>query len=150
MLTPKPRSSRSRWCTVVTVLVVSIWLISWWNGAIWANLGCCSSVETSCGNHPRTSCAHLVWLIGCWPGWMPASWAAWVYLRTVLRSTPRLRAISEIGRPACQWTRISVMSTTLKVLLANPLLLGPVGLRSSDRRSGRAGVVNSVNAGLVN
>jgi hypothetical protein len=68
----------------------------------------------------------------------------------VLRSTPRPWAISEIERPACQWTRISVMSTTLKVLLANPLLLRPVGLRSSDRRSGRTGMVNSVNPGLVN
>ena len=112
MLTPRPRSSRSRWCTVVTVLVSSIWPISSWNGAISANRGCRNSVEISCGNHWPTSSAHLVALIGAWPGWMPASWAAAVYLRTVLRSTPRLRAISEIGRPACQWTRISVMSTT--------------------------------------
>jgi hypothetical protein len=41
------------------------------------------------------------------------------------------------------------MSTTLKVLLANLPLLRPVGLRRSDRQSGR-GVVNTVNAGLVN
>jgi hypothetical protein len=149
MLTPRPRSSRSRWCTVVTVLVLSIWPISSWNGAITANLGCCSWVETSCGNHSRTSSTHLAALIDSPPGWMPASRAAAVYLRTVLRSTPRLRAISEIGRPACQWTRISVMSTTLKVLLAN-LLLPPAGLRRSDRRSGRAEVMDSVNSGLVN
>jgi hypothetical protein len=36
----------------------------------------------------------------------------------VLRSTPRLCAISLLFRPACQWTRISMMSTTSKVLLA--------------------------------
>jgi hypothetical protein len=45
---------------------------------------------------------------------------------------------------------VSGASTTLKVLLANLLLLRSVGLRRSKRRSGWAGVVNSVNAGLVN
>src|SRR5690348_1168656 len=41
-----------------------------------------------------------------------------MYFLAVLRSTSRLRAISLLFRPACQWTRISMMSTTSKVLLA--------------------------------
>jgi hypothetical protein len=49
---------------------------------------------------------------------------------------PTFQHYDEAWRPACQWTRISMMSTTLKVLLAN-LLLPPDGLRRSDRRSGR-------------
>lgn len=41
-----------------------------------------------------------------------------LYLRIVLRSTPKLAAISFCDRPACQCTRISVISTTSKLLLA--------------------------------
>jgi hypothetical protein len=62
---------------------------------------------------------------------------------------PTFQHYDEAWRPACQWTRISVMSTTLKVLLAT-LLLPPDGLRRSDRRSGRAEVVDFVNSGPVN
>jgi hypothetical protein len=38
--------------------------------------------------------------------------------RTVLRSTPRPRAISDVLRPCCQCLRISTTSTTSSVLLA--------------------------------
>jgi hypothetical protein len=55
---------------------------------------------------------------GAPPGLIPAACAAATYFRVVLRSTPRLCAISLLFRPACQWTRISMMSTTSKVLLA--------------------------------
>ena len=41
-----------------------------------------------------------------------------MYLRTVLRSTPKLDAMSACERPACQCTKISVTSITSKVLLA--------------------------------
>ncbi|WP_454561870.1 hypothetical protein [Mycobacterium haemophilum] len=54
------------------------------------------------------------------PGANPAAIAGATYLRTVLRSTPRLSAISLSDQPACQCTKISVISTTLNVLLANP------------------------------
>ena len=46
-----------------------------------------------------------------------------MYLRNVLRSTPRLVASSFCDRPAYQWVKISITSIMSKVLLAN------VGLR---------------------
>jgi transposase, IS30 family len=52
------------------------------------------------------------------PGTIPAASAAAAYFLTVLRSTPSDCAISLLLRPACQWTRISMMSTTSNVLLA--------------------------------
>ena len=73
---------------------------------------------TSFGNQPRTSSPQRSRLIGSLPGAIPAATAGATYLRTVLRSTPRLWATSLIERPACQRTKISVMSTTWKVLLA--------------------------------
>jgi hypothetical protein len=48
----------------------------------------------------------------------PAAIAGLRYFFTVLRSTPRLAAISLRDRPACQWIKISVTSTALKLLLA--------------------------------
>src|SRR4051794_30479404 len=53
------------------------------------------------------------------PGAMPAATAGAVYLRRVLRSTPRLVASSFCDRPAYQWVKISITSITSKVLLAN-------------------------------
>lgn len=47
----------------------------------------------------------------------PSAIALAVYLATVPRSTPRLRATSAFLRPAFQWIRISTTSTTLNVLL---------------------------------
>ena len=44
------------------------------------------------------------------------------YRRTVLASTPRLRATSTFGRPAYQCSRISVTSTIVNVLLAISVL----------------------------
>jgi hypothetical protein len=41
------------------------------------------------------------------------------YFFTVLRSSPKLEAIWLCERPACQWIKISVTSTTSNVLLAN-------------------------------
>ena len=56
----------------------------------------------------------------------PATIAAAVYLRIVLRSTPRLAAIWFCDRPACQWIKISEMSITSKDLLA----IGPPSLKT--------------------
>ena len=53
---------------------------------------------------------------------MPADTAGATYLRSVLRSTPRLCDISLSDRPACQCTNISAMSITSNVLPA----IGPV------------------------
>jgi hypothetical protein len=55
---------------------------------------------------------------------MPAASAGAMYFRSVLRSTPRLCAISFFDRPACQCIKISVTSITSNVLLA-------IGLPSS-------------------
>src|SRR5207253_6310632 len=52
------------------------------------------------------------------PGASPAASAAATYLRTVLASTPRLRATSTFARPAYQCSRISATSTIVNVLLA--------------------------------
>ena len=41
-----------------------------------------------------------------------------IYFRVVFRSTPTLYAITLLLRPACQWCKISIISTTLKLLLA--------------------------------
>ena len=57
--------------------------------------------------------------IGEPPGAIPAATAGAVYLRRVLRSTPRLVASSFCDRPAYQWVKISITSITSKVLLAN-------------------------------
>ena len=61
---------------------------------------------------------------------MPAASAGAMYFRSVLRSTPRLCAISFFDRPACQCIKISVTSITSNVLLA-------IGLPSSSRTGGR-------------
>ena len=61
---------------------------------------------------------------------MPAASAGAMYFRNVLRSTPRLWAISFFDRPACQCIKISVTSITSNVLLA-------IGLPSSSRTGGR-------------
>src|SRR6185312_12747436 len=57
--------------------------------------------------------------IGGPPGAIPAATAGAVYLRRVLRSTPRLVASSFCDRPAYQWVKISITSITSKLLLAN-------------------------------
>ena len=57
-------------------------------------------------------------LTGGPPGAIPAASAGATYRRTVLASTPRLRATSTFGRPAYQCCRISVTSTMVNVLLA--------------------------------
>ena len=49
---------------------------------------------------------------------MPAASAGAMYLRSVLRSAPKLPDISFSDRPACQCTSISVTSITSNVLLA--------------------------------
>src|SRR5919197_4046013 len=136
MLACRPRSSRSRCQTVFTVLTASCSRISSWNGAISPKRGWRSSVVTSRGNQPPTSCCQRSRLTGSLPGTIPAATAGATYLRTVLRSTPRLRATSLMERPACQWTRISVMSTTWKVLLATLTLPRHRCRDEEDRRSG--------------
>ena len=52
-----------------------------------------------------------------------------MYFRSVLRSTPRLSAISFFDRPACQCTSISVTSITPNVLLAISLPSSQTGGR---------------------
>ena len=49
---------------------------------------------------------------------MPAATAGAMYLRSVLRSTPKLAASSFFDRPACQCIKISVTSITSNVLPA--------------------------------
>jgi hypothetical protein len=70
---------------------------------------------------------------------MPAATAGAVYLRSVLRSTPRLVAISFCDRPAYQWVKISTTSIMSKVLLANvctpSLAAGQQGGASGRRRA---------------
>src|SRR5215470_13159730 len=89
-----------------------------WCFPIAGQVTCRSRVSASSGNHSRASSAHWSSATGGPPGLIPAASAAAMYLLAVLRSTPRLCAISLLLRPACQWTRISMMSTTSKVLLA--------------------------------
>src|SRR4051794_30781713 len=73
------------------------------------------------------------------PGASPAATAGAVYLRSVLRSTPRLLASSFSERPAYQWVKISITSIMSKVLLANvwlrPSLLGNEAGASGRRRA---------------
>jgi hypothetical protein len=117
-------------------------LMVWWWRPISGQVTCRSLVSASCGNHPVTSPAHSWVLRGGPPGWMPAASAGARYLGIVLRSTPRLAATSLIQRPACQWIRISVTSTTSNVLLAIGSLARsaacegePAGSRGPPRRS---------------
>ena len=87
-----------------------------WCGSIAGQVTCRSRVSASSGNHSRTFASHSASASGGPPGTIPAASAATTYFRTVLRSTFKLAAISLLFRPACQWTRISMMSTTSNVL----------------------------------
>jgi len=84
-----------------------------------ASSHCRSRVSASCGNHSQTSLRQSVSAVGGPPGQIPAASAGARYFRSVLRSTPRLVASSFFDRPAYQWIKISTMSITSKVLLAN-------------------------------
>ena len=75
-----------------------------------------------CGNQPRASARHCSSATGGPPGAIPAASAGATYRRTVLTSTPRLRATSTFGRPAYQCCKISVTSTIVNVLLAISVL----------------------------
>jgi len=101
-----------------------------WCSLIAGQVTCRNRVSASCGNQPRTSSAHSSSVFGGPPGAMPAASAGAMYFRSVLRSTPRLAAISFFDRPACQCIKISVTSITSNVLLA-------IGLPSSSRTGGR-------------
>jgi len=74
------------------------------------------------------------------PGWEAPGWHAHAtYRRTVLTSTPRLRATSTFGRPAYQCCKISVTSTIVNVLLA---ISGPPsgsGRKTHSARRTRSG-----------
>ena len=89
-----------------------------WNTSIAGQLLCRNLVSMSSGNHERTNAIHDPSSSDSPPGLIPAAIAGAVYLRTVLRSTPKLSAISACERPACQRTKISVTSITSNVLLA--------------------------------
>ena len=101
-----------------------------WCSLIAGQVTCRSLVSASCGNQPRTSSAHSSSLFAGPPGAMPAASAGARYFRSVLRSTPRLSAISFFDRPACQCMSISVTSITSNVLLA-------IGPPSPSRTGGR-------------
>src|SRR5450756_656781 len=74
--------------------------------------------SVSSGNQARTLAAHSAWERGAPPGTRPASSARPTYLRTVLRSRPKARAIWETLSPACQCLSSSTTSTTANILLA--------------------------------
>jgi len=72
----------------------------------------------SSGNQARTLDAHSAWEKAAPPGTRPAAAARPTYLRTVLRSRPRARAIWETLSPACQCLSSFTTSTTANILLA--------------------------------
>jgi len=109
-------SARGRPVDSVTSAICS--RISSWNTPSAGQLLCRSRVSISSGNHERTRTTHEASSNGCPPARIPAAIAGAVYLRTVLRSTPKLAAMSACERPACQCTKISVTSITSNVLLA--------------------------------
>src|SRR3954465_7112580 len=80
---------------------------------------CRNRGSTKVGNHSMASRRQSAASIGGPPGAIPAATAGAVYLRRVLRSTPRLVASSFCDRPAYQWVKISITSITSKLLLAN-------------------------------
>src|SRR4249919_1102469 len=80
---------------------------------------CRNRVSTNPGNHPVASVRQSASAIGGPPGSIPAARAGAVYLRSVLRSTPKLAASSFCDRPAYQWIKISTISIMSKVLLVN-------------------------------
>src|SRR6185312_9292166 len=82
-------------------------------------LDCRNRVSTNPGNHSVTSRRQSASAIGGPPGSIPAARAGAVYLRSVLRSTPKLAASSFCDRPAYQWIKISTISIMSKVLLVN-------------------------------
>src|SRR5919198_3039481 len=92
-------------------------MYSWW-AAICGQVVCRSRVSASCGNHPGTNSAQSAAVIAGPPGRIPAAIAGARYLRIVLRSTPSDTDTSLSERPAYQWTKISLTSTTSKLLLA--------------------------------
>ena len=79
-------------------------------------------MPATCGNQSRASARHCSSATGGPPGAIPAASAGATYRRTVLASTPRLRATSTFGRPAYQCCKISVTSTIVNVLLAISVL----------------------------
>ena len=118
-LAVNPCSSRSRWWTVawVTPALTCSAMYSW-NTAICGQVTCRNLVSASCGNQRATNSAQSCPLIAGPPGSSPAATAGCKYLRIVLRSTPSDTDSSLIERPAYQWMKISVTSTTSNVLLA--------------------------------
>ena len=99
-----------------------------WCSPICGHVVCRSLVSASCGNQPVASVAQSRWAITGPPGRRPAANAGARYLRIVLRSTPNDTDTSLIERPAYQWMKISVTSTTLNVLLA----IGSLTRRSDE------------------
>lgn len=87
-------------------------------------------MSESCGNHSTASARQSASVIGAPPGSNPAASAGAVYLRSVLRSTPRLAASSYCDRPAYQWVKISTMSITSKVLLGT--VCAPASLLANE------------------
>jgi len=82
-------------------------------------LDCRNRVSTNPGNQPVARVRQSASAIGGPPGSIPAARAGAVYLRSVLRSTPKLAASSFCDRPAYQWIKISTISIMSKVLLVN-------------------------------
>jgi hypothetical protein len=102
-------------------------------------------VSTDPGNQPVASPGRSASAIGGPPGSIPAARAGAVYVRSVVRSTPKLAASSFCDRSAYQWVKISSISIMSKVLLANAALLasllgnedGACGLARPDRHDTR-------------
>src|SRR6476469_6677573 len=108
-------------------------------------LDCRNRVSTNPGNHPVARVRQSASAIGGPPGSIPAARAGAVYLRSVLRSTPKLTASSFCDRPAYQWIKISTISIMSKVLLVtcapprcSATRTEPVVLRGPDRHDTHA------------
>lgn len=78
---------------------------------------CRNRPSVAFGNHPATRCAHTASPTATPPGARPAATAGAKYLRTVLRSNPKLSLICTCDRPPSQCTNNSTRSTTSNDLL---------------------------------
>jgi hypothetical protein len=105
----------------------------------------------SSGNQARTLDAHSAWEKAAPPGTRPAAAARPTYLRTVLRSRPRARAIRETLSPACQCLSSFTTSTTANILLAiRAPSIDPADGGTLCARTWRPEVGNCLTLGVAN
>jgi hypothetical protein len=94
--------------------------------------------STSSGNQPRASSAQAARSSAGPPGVIPASTAGTTYLRTVLRSDPRLWAMTSLGRPACQcWSTSRESLERLRVQVGDYLNADSSAAPAAPRPHGR-------------